>query len=108
MAAKHREAEWNARLLRLNVTGLQAPGVRGLHEEFSSPSALGVKMRPRQLFEWQAGQECQTLNSGLLVSDGAGRLSPLCNGDYVAGCVSVAFMVRRSVLCNEQMLFESF
>jgi len=54
LAAKRREAQWNSRLQQLNITGFSDAGVRGVHEEFSTPSILGMKLAPRELFELQA------------------------------------------------------
>eukprot|EP00913_Durusdinium_trenchii_P012509 g11745.t1 len=56
VAAKSREAKWNSRLKQVNMTGFTNPGVRGVHEEFATPSVLGWKLAPREAFEWQAAQ----------------------------------------------------
>lgn len=56
IAAKRREAQWNPRLQQLNISGFSDPGVRSVHEEFSMPSVMGLKLSPREMFEFQAAE----------------------------------------------------
>jgi len=53
IAAKQQEAGWNPNLKKVNITGFTR-GARGVHEEFSTPSLLGLRLSPRELWEWQA------------------------------------------------------
>lgn len=69
VAAKSREAKWNSRLKQVNMTGFTNPGVRGVHEEFATPSVLGWKLAPREAFEWQAAQHNSSRYVMMISSD---------------------------------------
>mmetsp|Transcript_40845 Transcript_40845/g.94774 ORF Transcript_40845/g.94774 Transcript_40845/m.94774 type:complete len:646 (+) Transcript_40845:192-2129(+) len=75
IAAKREEARWNPQLKKVNITGFSR-GARGVHEEFATPSVLGLRLAPRELWEWQAANHTVGSETYILALNSEDPFSP--------------------------------